>query len=76
MYQPNFINGELKAHRDLVTCTPVTPLNEQQAEEIGEAAHNGIFCSSDPFSDLGASSSEISELLGTVLGSETEAWIP
>lgn len=29
MYRPNFINGELKAHRDLVTCTGHT-LNEQQ----------------------------------------------
>lgn len=50
MYRPSFINGELKAHRGLVTCAGHT-LNEQQRCKKLERLlwpHLGSFNSSDP----------------------------
>ena len=56
------------------------PLNEQQRRKKLERLlwpHLESFYSSDPLQRFrGWRISEISELLGTVLGSETEAWIP
>lgn len=74
IYWPNFINGELKAHRDLVTCAGHT-LNEQQRRKELESLlwpHLEAFNSFDPFSSCrGWLISKIGELFGTVLVSET-----